>query len=80
MNQKFPNEVITGYCEITDKNSFLMLMFLKLVSKDNYIIYASRAPIFFNKKKNLLRRGDKLCHVFPKKKLEIFYKLKKKHQ
>ena len=50
-----------------------------MVSKDNYIIYASRASIPFNKKKKFIKAWRQVCaYAFPKKKLEIFYKLKKK--
>ena len=79
-SKKFPNEVITGYCEITDKKQFFDVNVPKVVvSKDNYIIYASRAPIPFNKKKKFIKAWRQVCaYAFPKKKLEIFYKLKKK--
>ncbi len=78
--KKFPNDVITGYCEITDKKQFFDVNVPKVViSKDNHIIYASRASIPFNKKKKFIKAWRQVCaYAFPKKRLELFYKLKKK--
>lgn len=79
-SKKFPNDVITGYCEITDKRQFFDINVPKVVvSKDGHIIYASRAPIPFNKKKKFIKAWRQVCaYAFPKKKLELFYKQKKK--
>jgi len=79
-SRKFPNDVITGYCEITEKKQFFDVNVPKvIVSKDNYIIYASRAPIPYNKKKKFIKAWRQVCaYAFPKKKLELFYNLKKK--
>lgn len=79
-SKKFPNDVITGYCEITNKKQFFDVNVPKVVvSKDNHIMYASRAPIPFNKKKKFTKAWRQVCaYAFPKKKLKLFYNLKKK--
>ena len=72
--------MITGYCEITDKKQFFDFNIPKVVvSKNNYIIYASRAPVPFNKKKKFIKAFRQVCaYAFQKKKLKIFYEIKKK--
>lgn len=79
-SKKYPNEVITGYCEIKDKKQFFDVNVPKVVvSKDNHILYASRAPIPFNKKKSFVKAWRQVCaYAFPLKKLKTFYELKKK--
>ena len=58
--RKYPRDVITGYCEISDKKQFYDLNVPKVIlSKDSFIIYASRAPVPSNKKISLLKHGDK---------------------
>lgn len=79
-SRKFPNDIITGYCEITDKKQFYDVNVPKvIISQDAHILYASRAAIPFNKKKKFIKAWRQVCaYAFPKKKLELFYKLKKK--
>jgi 3-deoxy-manno-octulosonate cytidylyltransferase (CMP-KDO synthetase) len=77
---KYPKDVITGYCEILDKKQFYDLNVPKVIlSKNNYILYASRAPIPSNKKNQFIKAWRQVCaYAFPKEKLKTFYKVKKK--
>ena len=80
--RKYPRDVITGYCEISDKKQFYDLNVPKVIlSKDSFIIYASRAPVPSNKKNKFIKAWRQICaYSFPKEKLKIFYQVKKKTQ
>ena len=74
------NEIITGYTEIKNKNMFFDINVPKVViNSDNNLIYASRAPIPFNKKKKFLFGYRQVCaYAFPRKMLKLFSYKKKK--
>ena len=80
--RKYPRDVITGYCEISDKKQFYDLNVPKVIlSRDSFIIYASRAPVPSNKKNKFIKAWRQICaYSFPKEKLKIFYQVKKKTQ
>ncbi len=79
-SRKFPNDVITGYCEITNKKQFYDVNVPKvIISQDAHILYASRAAIPFNKKKKFIKAWRQVCaYAFPKKKLQLFSSKKRK--
>ena len=80
--RKYPRDVITGYCEISDKKQFYDLNVPKVIlSRDSFIIYASRAPVPSNKKNKFIKAWRQICaYSFPKEKLKMFYQVKKKTQ
>ena len=80
--RKYPKDVITGYCKISDKKQFYDLNVPKVIlSRDSFIIYASRAPVPSNKKNKFIKAWRQICaYSFPKEKLKIFYQVKKKTQ
>ena len=50
-----------------------------VVSEDGYILYASRAPIPSNRKNKFVQAWRQVCvYAFPKKKLHLFAKKKRK--
>ena len=80
--RKYPKDVITGYCKISDKKQFYDLNVPKVIlSRDSFIIYASRAPVPSNKKNKFIKAWRQICaYSFPKEKLKMFYQVKKKTQ
>ena len=78
--KKFPNEIINGYTEITDKKLFFSPHIPKVVfRKDGRLLYQSRAPIPFNKKKTFIKAWRQVCiYSFPYKSLKIFSSLRNK--
>ncbi len=77
---KYPNEIINGYCEIKDKKSYHNRQIPKIVfSKDGYLLYMSRGPIPNNKKNNFQKAWRQVCiYSLPEKALKIFREQKKK--
>ena len=78
--KKYPKDVITGYCEIFDKKKYKDVNVPKVVvSEDEHILYASRAPIPSNKKGKFVKAWRQVCaYAFPKKQLHLFSKKKRK--
>ena len=78
--KKYPKDVITGYCEIFDKKKYKDVNVPKVVvSEDDHILYASRAPIPSNRKNKFVQAWRQVCaYAFPKKKLHLFAKKKRK--
>ena len=78
--KKYPNEIITGYCEINNKKLYKNPNIPKVVvTPNNKLLYASRAPIPSNKKKIFQKGWRQVCaYAFPKKTLKIFSSVKKK--
>ena len=78
--RKYPKDVITGYCEIFDKKKYKDINVPKVVvSEDGYILHASRAPIPSNRKNKFVQAWRQVCaYAFPKKKLHLFAKKKRK--
>ena len=77
---KLKKSITNGYTAIKDKRLFFNTNIPKLVF--NYkkeLLYMSRAPIPFNKKKTFLFGYRQVClYGFPKKSLDIFLKRRKK--
>ena len=80
--KKYPNEIISGYCDIKNEKEYRNFNIPKIIkSKKNYLLYASRASIPFNKKNKFMKAWRQVCiYAFPKKTLKIFYTQKKKTQ
>jgi len=78
--KKYPNDIITGYCEIEDSKSHKDPNIPKIVkSPDGRLLYASRAPIPSNKLSKFVKGWRQVCaYAFPKKTLKIFSSVKKK--
>ena len=78
--KKYPDDIITGYCEIDDESTHKDLKVPKVVMRrDGRLLYASRAPIPSNKT-NEFKKGWRqvLTYAFPKKVLKIFLSNKNK--
>lgn len=78
--KKYPNEIITGYCEINDEKLYHNPNIPKVVITPNdKLLYASRAPIPSNKAKVFKKGWRQVCaYAFPKKTLKIFSSMNKK--
>ncbi len=78
--KKHPAKILNGYTKISDKKNFFSEHIPKLVfDKKNDLMYMSRSPIPFNKKKNFIFGHRQVCiYSFPRKMLLIFAKNKKK--
>lgn len=76
---KFPNEIINGYTEITDKKLFNSGHIPKVVFRnDGRLLYQSRAGIPTTKKKEFIKSWRQVCiYSLPYKKLLKFEKNKK---
>ena len=78
--KKYPNDIITGYCEIDNKLMHKDIHVPKVVIRpDGRLLYASRAPIPFNKLNTFQKGWRQVCaYAFPKAVLKIFSSVKKK--
>lgn len=78
--RKYPNDIITGYCEIDNKKDHKDPNIPKVVvSSKGTLLYASRAPIPSNKAKKFEKGWRQVCaYAFPKKVLKVFSSVKKK--
>ena len=78
--KKWPKEIITGYCTIEDEDQYRDINVPKVVvSNENYVLYASRAPIPSNKKNKFIISWRQVCaYAFPAKSLKEFAKKRKK--
>lgn len=74
------NDIINGYTEIKDTKLFFSPHIPKVAfRKDGRLLYQSRAPIPFNKKKKFVKSWRQVCiYSFPYKALMKFASLKKK--
>ena len=77
---KYPESVICGYAEIKKSKQYLSNQIPKVIfDKNKNLLYMSRSPIPGNKKNQLKKAYRQVCaYSFPKDKLEIFGKDKKK--
>ena len=80
--KKYPNEIITGYCEIDDEKMHKDPHVPKVVIRpDGRLLYASRAPIPSNKLNKFYKGWRQVCaYAFPKSVLKIFTSIKKKNR
>ena len=78
--KKYPNDIITGYCEIDNELIHKDIHVPKVVIRpDGRLLYASRAPIPFNKLNTFQKGWRQVCaYAFPKAVLKIFSSVKKK--
>ena len=78
--KKYPDEIITGYCDIDDENEHKDVNVPKVVIRpDGRLLYASRAPIPSNKSKTFKKGWRQVCaYAFPKQTLKKFSSIKKK--
>jgi len=78
--KKYPNDIITGYCEIDNELMHKDIHVPKVVIRpDGRLLYASRAPIPFNKLNTFQKGWRQVCaYAFPKAVLKIFSSVKKK--
>ena len=75
-----PRLIYGGYCKIREKNDYINSSIPKVVvSKNEDLMYMSRAGIPSNKKKKFIQGYRQVCiYSFPKKSLKIFLSFKKK--
>ena len=78
--QKNSRLIYGGYCKIKEKNDYINSSIPKVVvSKNEDLMYMSRAAIPSNKKKKFIQGYRQVCiYSFPKKSLKIFLSFKKK--
>ena len=78
--KKYPNDIITGYCEIDNEKDHKDPNVPKVVvSSQGKLLYASRAPIPSNKTNKFEKGWRQVCaYAFPKRVLKIFSSAKKK--
>ena len=78
--KKYPNDIITGYCEIDNELMHKDIHVPKVVIRpDGRLLYASRAPIPSNKVNAFQKGWRQVCvYAFPKAVLKIFSSVKKK--
>ena len=78
--KKYPNEIITGYCEIDNEIMHKNPNVPKVVIRsDGRLLYASRSPIPSNKQNKFEKGWRQVCvYAFPKAALKIFSSVKKK--
>ena len=78
--KKYPNDIITGYCEIDNELMHKDIHVPKVVIRpDGRLLYASRAPIPYNKLNTFQKGWRQVCaYAFPKAVLKIFSSVKKK--
>ena len=78
--KKYPDDIISGYCEIDDEKMHRDPNIPKVVvSSDGRLLYASRAPIPSNKQNKFIKGWRQVCvYAFPKISLKTFLSIKKK--
>lgn len=80
--QRYPNEVLNGYCEIDTEEQYRSQTIPKVVMReDQRLLYMSRAPIPTNKQHEYVKAWRQVCvYAFPKKALEAFSQRTRKTQ
>ena len=78
--KKNPRLIYGGYCKIREKNDYINSSIPKVVvSKNEDLMYMSRAAIPSNKKKKFIQGFRQVCiYSFPKNLSKYFYHLKKR--
>lgn len=76
----YPEEIINGYCEISDEKQFRSTSVPKVVFRpDGRLLYMSRSAIPLPKNNVLVKAWRQVCiYAFPKKTLEVFSSFNKK--
>lgn len=77
---KNSKEIVSGYSNISQERMYNDLNVPKVVlDKNQYLLYASRAPVPSNKKGNFISAQRQICaYSFPREVLRFFDKSKKK--
>lgn len=78
--EKYPGEVLNGYCEINDEKLFRSGSIPKVVFRpDGRLLFMSRAPIPSNKELGFKKAWRQVCaYAFPRKALNDFSSVSKK--
>ncbi len=78
--EKYPGEVLNGYCEIVDESLFRSGSIPKVVFRpDGQLLYMSRAPIPSNKKQGFEKAWRQVCaYAFPREALKDFSSVSEK--
>lgn len=79
-SETFPNDVINGYCQISDEEKYLNPNIPKVVIRPNgKLLFMSRAPIPSNKERKFISASRQVCaYAFPISALEAFSARKEK--
>lgn len=79
-SKKNPDSVVNAYTKITSADEYVSASIPKLAkSKNDDLLYMSRAPIPAGKTTNFVFAYKQICiYAFPKEKLEQFYKFETK--
>ncbi|WHY90979.1 3-deoxy-manno-octulosonate cytidylyltransferase [Neobacillus cucumis] len=80
--EKYPGEVLNGYCKISDEYLFRSGSIPKVVFRpDGRLLYMSRAPIPSNKEQSFKKAWRQVCaYAFPREALKDFSSLNEKTQ
>lgn len=72
--ERFPGEVLNGYCDIDDELLFRSSSIPKVVSRpDGRLLYMSRSPIPGNKQEGFIQGSRQVClYAFPRAALRAF--------
>lgn len=78
--EKYPGEIINGYCEINDEELFRSSSIPKVVFRpDGRLLFMSRAPIPSNKEHGFKKAWRQVCaYAFPRKALKDFSSVSEK--
>lgn len=78
--EKYPGEVLNGYCEISDENLFRSGSIPKVVFRpDGRLLFMSRSPIPSNKEQGFEKAWRQVCaYAFPREALKDFSSIAKK--
>lgn len=78
--EKYPGEVLNGYCEISEVDLFRSGSIPKVVFRpDGRLLYMSRAPIPSNKEQGFKKAWRQVCaYAFPREALNDFNSLNEK--
>lgn len=78
--EKYPSEILNGYCRINDENLFRSGSIPKVVFRpDGRLLYMSRSPIPTNKKQGFEQAWRQVCaYAFPRKALKDFSSISEK--
>jgi 3-deoxy-manno-octulosonate cytidylyltransferase (CMP-KDO synthetase) len=77
---KYPGEVLNGYCEITDESLFRSASIPKVVFRqDGRLLYMSRSPIPSDKEYGFRKAWRQVCaYTFPREALKAFASVSEK--
>ncbi|MBD8071097.1 3-deoxy-manno-octulosonate cytidylyltransferase [Bacillus sp. PS06] len=78
--EKYPSEILNGYCEINDESLYRSGSIPKVVFRpDGRLLYMSRSPIPSNKEQSFEKAWRQVCaYAFPKQALMDFSRVSEK--